>query len=89
MKEGQPRFHPKVEVPVPPEGQIVVKFYGEPACIPDQAEGELLVGRTPFTMRQIEALKDLAKQRSKLEVIAVSSFPSEERIKGGFVVNLN
>lgn len=58
-----PRFGPHVVIPEVPEGLVLHKFYGEPVLLPAKAEGEELVGKTPFTQRQIEAIGQLEKER--------------------------
>ena len=65
-KEG-PRFHPEQYVPTDiPNGYRLAKFHGEPVILPERKQGEPLVGKTIFTSRQVEALRQLAKERYEL-----------------------
>lgn len=58
-----PRFGRGIKVPMAPEGMELHKFYGEPVFLPVRLEGEELVGKMPYTLRQIEALTELGRQR--------------------------
>lgn len=58
-----PRFAPHVVLPEVPEGMVLHKFYGEPALLPARTEGEELIGKTPYTQRQFEAIGQLEKER--------------------------
>lgn len=60
-----PRFGVGIEVLVIPEGMELHKFYGRPVLLPARAEGEELVGRSPYTKRQIEVLQMLVEQRNQ------------------------
>lgn len=58
-----PRFGREIEVPLVPEGMELHKFYKKPIFLPIRLEGEELVGKMPYTLRQIEALQMLVEQR--------------------------
>lgn len=60
-----PRFGRGIEVPVVPAGMELHKFYGRPVFLPVREEGEELMGKTPYTLRQIEALQMLIEQRNR------------------------
>lgn len=60
-----PRFGRGIEVSIVPAGMELHKFYGGPVILPARAEGEELVGRSPYTQRQIEELQILIEQRGK------------------------
>jgi len=67
VKGAAPRFHPKTVIPEVPVGQQLVKFHGQPAFISERGS-DPLVGKTQFTERQIEDLKQLGRQhQSKME----------------------
>ncbi len=61
-RKEAPRFHPQTELPTVGEGQILVKFHGRPAVIPDGL-GEEKVGRSRFTRTQASALQTLENER--------------------------
>lgn len=63
-KQPPPRFHPKTIIPEIPEGMELHKFYGEPILLPARAEGELMYGNSPFSMRQVETLQRLVAERN-------------------------
>lgn len=55
-ERGIPRLFNEVMIPTIPDGMIAVRFHGRLAFIPKMEEGELLVGKTKFTKRQVDAL---------------------------------
>lgn len=64
FKMPAPRFAPKVVIPEVPEGMELHKFYGAPVLLPARLDGEPMLGRSPFTIRQAEALQRLVEQRN-------------------------
>lgn len=62
-KLDAPRFGPGVDIPDVPEGMELYKFHGVPAFLPVREKGELLIGQTPYTQRQLDELERLKKIR--------------------------
>lgn len=58
-KRPAPRFGPFVEIPQTPEGMVLHKFYGRPVFLTAREDDELLVGKTPYTERQLRELQKL------------------------------
>lgn len=59
-KMSAPRFAPYVVIPEVPEGMELQKFYGKPVLLPIMLEGEPMVGKSPYTRRQMDILEGLA-----------------------------
>lgn len=60
-----PRFHNKVAIPEVPEQMVLVKFHGKPVLLPEQDEGESLIGNTSLTRRQILILGEYDIERRR------------------------
>lgn len=57
------KFDKRIEVPDPPQGQVVVKFFGEPVFVSAPCENDTFIGNSGITESQLKELNNVVAER--------------------------
>lgn len=57
------RFDQRVIIPEPPEGMVVVKFFGLPVQVSAPCNGDVLLGNSGITEKQLRELNKIIAEK--------------------------